>query len=52
MGNTLPRFSQRIAAARRRWAPLKRSLPKVGQAAFDRLFDGATLHGHAEGWVP
>jgi hypothetical protein len=51
MGNTLPGFSQRMAAARRR-APLKRSLPNAGQAAFDRVFDGATRHGHAGGWVP
>jgi hypothetical protein len=40
-----------MAAARRR-APLKRFLPNAGQAAFDRVFDGATRHGHAGGWVP
>jgi hypothetical protein len=49
---TLSRRSrQLITAARRRWAPLKRSLPKAGQAAFDRLFDGATRHVQAGVWM-
>jgi hypothetical protein len=44
MGKTLPPFSQLIEYERRRWAPLKRTLPKPDQALFDRLFDCAKLH--------
>ena len=44
MGKTLPPFSQLIEYERRRWAPLKRALPKADQALFDRLFDCAKLH--------
>ena len=44
MGKTLPPFSQLIEYERRRWAPLKRALPKADQAIFDRLFDCAKLH--------
>ena len=51
MGKALPPFSQLIEGERRRWAPFKRALPKADQAVFDRLFDGATLHGHAGIWV-
>jgi hypothetical protein len=41
LGKTLPPFSQRIAYARRRWAPFKRALPTEEQAILDRLLDGA-----------
>jgi hypothetical protein len=44
MGKTLPPFSQLIEYERRRWAPLKRALPKADQPIFDRLFDCAKLH--------
>jgi hypothetical protein len=44
MGKTLPPFSQLIEYERRRWAPLKRALPKADQPLFDRLFDCAKLH--------
>jgi hypothetical protein len=44
MGKTLPPVSQLIEQERRRWAPLKRALPKADQAIFDRLFDCAKLH--------
>ena len=44
MGKTPPPFSQLIEYEHRRWAPLKRTLPKADQALFDRLFDCAKLH--------
>jgi hypothetical protein len=44
MGKTLPPFSQLIEYERRRWAPLKRALPKADQPIFDRLFDCTKLH--------
>jgi hypothetical protein len=44
MGKTLPPFSQLIEAERRRWLPLKKTLPKAEQSTFDRLFDCAKLH--------
>jgi hypothetical protein len=44
MGKTLPPFSQLIEAERRRWLPLKKTLPNVEQSTFDRLFDCAKLH--------
>jgi hypothetical protein len=47
MGKTLPPFSQLIEYERRRWAPLKRALPKADQSIFDRLFDCAKLHTQA-----
>jgi hypothetical protein len=47
MGRTLPPFSQLIEYERRRWAPLKRALPKEDHAIVDRLFDCAKLHTQA-----
>ena len=44
MGRTLPPFSQFIEYKRRRWAPLKRALPKEDHAIMDRLSDCAKLH--------
>ena len=44
MGKTLPPFGQLIEYEHRRWAPLKRALPKADQPIFDRLFDCAKLH--------
>jgi hypothetical protein len=47
VGKTLPTFSQLIEAERRRWAALKRALPKEDRAIFDRLFDYAKLQVQA-----
>ena len=44
MGKTLPPFSTLIEQERRRWIPLKKTLPKADQPIFDRLFDCAKLH--------
>jgi hypothetical protein len=47
MGRTRPPCSQLLEQERRAWAPFRRALRKVDQAAFDRLFDSAKLHVQA-----
>jgi len=51
MGRTVLPYRHVLESERERWKGLRRALNKEDQEVFDRLFDRAKFHTHAEVYI-